>query len=89
MMSGARTQCNIALSEKLFTDMKTRFPDETEDSVSALILLGNTYSSNDNANRSSDIKRTIQNSRVKPQIGQSWTCINNRISVGDILDSKN
>nr|ACD54792.1 putative vegetative storage protein-like protein [Philodina roseola] len=80
MMSGARTQCNTSLSEKLLVKINTRFPDLPERSISALILLGNTYSSTGDSNRSLDIRKQIQRSHVKPQIGQSWTCIDNQIT---------
>lgn len=81
MMSGARTQCNIKISEKLLVDMKIRFPDFEEESISALILLGNTYSSTNDFNRSSNIRKQIQESRVKSSVGQSWTCIDNELIV--------
>lgn len=88
MMSGARTQFNTSLSEKLLVKMNKRFPDLQEDSISALILLGNTYSSTGNSNRSLDIRKQIQRSHVKPQIGQSWTCIDNQITVKKMIDRK-
>ena len=88
MMSGARTQRNTALSEKLLARMSKLFPDLQEDSISALILLGNTYSSAGDSNRSSDIRKQIQESRVRPQIGQSWTCIDNQLTVREMFDLK-
>ena len=88
MMSGARTQCNTALSEKILAKVNTQFPDLPEYSISALILLGNTYSSTGDLNRSLDIRKQIQRSHVKPQIGQSWTCIDNQITVSQIIDPK-
>ena len=81
MISGARTQCNTNISEKLLVDMKIRFPDFEEESISALILLGNTYSSTNDFNRSSNIRKQIQESRVKSSVGQSWTCIDNELIV--------
>ena len=86
MMSGARTQCNIALSEKLLNKINERFPDLQEHSISALILLGNTYSSTGDPNRSLEIRKQIQRSHVKPQIAHSWTCIDNQITVSQITD---
>ena len=88
MMSGARTQCNTALSEKLLARMNKLFPDLQEDSISALILLGNTYSSTGDSNRSSDIRKQIQESHVRPQTGQSWTCIDNQLTVREVFDLK-
>ena len=88
MMSGARTQCNTALSEKLLARMNKLFPNLQEDSISALILLGNTYASTGDSNRSSDIRKQIQESRVRPQTGQSWTCIDSQLTVSETFDLK-
>lgn len=87
-MSGARTQCNTALSEKLLIKMNIRFPDLQDHSISTLIVLGNTYSPTGDPNRSLEIRQQIQRSHVKPQIGQSWTCIDNQIMVRQIIDPK-
>ena len=74
ILSGARNYRQAELSQRLYDRMKHLFPDKKSHLISASILLGNTYSSIGEFDRSEQIRvdriKTLGN-KIKP--GVTWT----------------
>ena len=88
MMSGARTQRNTSLSETLLNRVTKQFPDRQDYRPTASKLLVNTYSSTDGNDRSSELKRQIEESPMEAETGRSWTYVNDELVVSDRSNRK-
>lgn len=82
LLSGARNEKNIRLSQNIFDRMKKLFPDSTNPLISAAILLANTYTSSGEVEKASDIRKQLEKSGLKKKVGLTWTSINGKIFVG-------
>lgn len=81
LLSGARNEKNIYLSEQIFHRMKKLFPDLTDSIAPASVLLANVYESTDDTEKASDIQDQLIKSGVKKKIGLSWTVMNGQVHV--------
>jgi len=81
LLSGARNEKNIHLSQQIFDRMKKLFPDLTNLLVSAAVLLSNVYGSSGEIEKASDIKMQLIKSGLKKKIGLSWTSVNGKLFV--------
>jgi hypothetical protein len=78
LLSGARNEKNVHLSQQIFDRMKKLFPDLTNPLVSAAVLLSNVYGSSGKIEKASDIKMQLIKSGLKKKIGLSWTSVNGK-----------
>ena len=81
ILSGTRTRHDVYLSQKIFDRMKQLFPQTISDMTSARVLLANTYGSNGDFSRSSNIRTEMDELGLKKETGISKTVINGRIQV--------
>ena len=82
MLSAARSFHQVDLSEKLFTKMKTLFPENKIKLIPASILLSNTYSSvGDYRSARQERSNRIKQFGNNVTIGLSWTEVNDKIVV--------
>jgi hypothetical protein len=81
LLSGARNEENLHLSEKIYNRMKTLFPERTDPLISAAILLANGYASSDENETANNIRRQLHTSGLTKKIGLAWTVVNGRVYV--------
>jgi hypothetical protein len=81
LLSGARNEKNIHLSEKLYDSMKKLFPQMSSPLKSAAVLLANVYASSGEIEKASDIRIQLHKSGGKKKIGLTWTTVNGQIYV--------
>ncbi len=81
ILSAARNQHNICLSQKIFDRIKQFFPQIKPGLASARVLLANTYASKGDFSRASTIRKEIVELGLKKQIGISKTVVNGQIQV--------
>ena len=81
LLSGARNEKNIHVSENVYKRMKKLFPQQKNPLTSAAILLANVYASSGEIEKASDIRLQLHKSGNKKKIGLSWTAINGQIYV--------
>jgi hypothetical protein len=81
ILSAARNQGDICLSEKIFDRIKQFFPEIKPYLASAGVLLANTYASKGDFSRASNIRKEIFESGLKKKIGISKTVVNGQIQV--------
>ncbi|CAF3834221.1 unnamed protein product [Rotaria magnacalcarata] len=74
LLSGARNNRNMTLSEKIYNRMKTLFPDQKQGLLSGSILLSNVYSSLGKYEQAKNLRyHEKKELGVKVKIGLSWT----------------
>jgi hypothetical protein len=81
LLSGARNEKNIHLSEKVYDRMKKLFPESTNSMISAVVLLANAYASSGESEKSSNIRTQLHQSGAKKKLDLSWTAINGQLFV--------
>jgi hypothetical protein len=81
ILSAARNQHDIFLSQKIFDHMKQLFPQLKSSLASAHVLLANTYASNGDFSRASDIRIESDKLGLKKKMGISKTVLNGQIHV--------
>ncbi|CAF1333189.1 unnamed protein product [Rotaria sp. Silwood1] len=80
LLSGARNHGNIQLSEKVYSRIKSLFPDEKKFLISGAILLSNVYSSRGEFELGRDNQhRQINKLKHKVKVGLSWTEVNGEL----------
>ncbi len=80
ILSAARNQHDICLSQKIFDRIK-QFPEIKPELASAGVLLANTYASNGDFSRSSNIRMEMVESGLKKKMGISKTVVKEQIHV--------
>ena len=88
MLSGTRNRHNIDLSEKIFDRMTELFTGMKQSFASARVLLANTYGSNGDFSRSSNIRKEMDELGLKKQMGISKTVINGEIRVSFTMKTR-
>ncbi len=88
ILSAARNQHDTCLSQKIFDRIKQVFPRIKSDLTPARVLLANTYASNGDFSRASDIRMEIVKSGLKKQIGISKTVVNGQIQVSFTIKNR-
>ncbi|CAF4110049.1 unnamed protein product, partial [Rotaria sp. Silwood2] len=80
MLSGARNHRQVILSQKFYDRMKYLFSDKKSDTISASILLSNTYASLGDNQQAQEIRENrIKEFGNKVKAGLSWsTCAHDR-----------
>ncbi len=81
ILSAARNQHNICLSQKIFDRIKQFFPQIKPGLASARVLLANTYASNGDFLRAINIRMEIVALGLKKKISISKTVVNGQIQV--------
>jgi TRAP-type mannitol/chloroaromatic compound transport system permease large subunit len=81
ILSAARNQHDICLTQEIFDRIKQLFPQIKPRLASARVLLANTYASNGDFLKSSNIRMEMVESGLKKKIGISKTVINGQIHV--------
>ncbi len=81
LLSGARNKNNYYLAENIYNRMKKLFPDSSDQSTAASILLANIYASTGDIEKAGDIRNQLGKSGAKKKIGLSWTVVNGKIYV--------
>jgi hypothetical protein len=81
LLSGARNEKNIHLSQQIFDRMKKLFPELTHPLIAAAILLHNSYASSGKIEKASDIKLQLIKSGLKKKMALSWTSVNGKLFV--------
>jgi hypothetical protein len=81
LLSGARNEKNLHLSNSVYNRMKKLFPHHTSPLTSAAVLLANVYASSGDSETASDIRIQLQRSGAKKKIGLTWTVVNGQIDV--------
>ncbi len=89
ILSAARNQHNICLSQKIFDRIKQFFPQIKPGLASARILLANTYASNGDFSRASNIRMEIVELGLKKKISISKTVVNGQIQVSFTMKKEN
>lgn len=89
MLSGARNCRDSALSQKLYNQMKSLFPNKKENLIAASILLCNTYSSLGEYEQATHIRSDrIKQYGNKVRVGLTWTEANGELVVKYLLNMK-
>ncbi len=88
ILSAARNQHDIYLSQKIFDRIKQLFPEIKPALTSARVLLANTYASNGEFSRASNIRMEIEKLGLKKRIGISKTVVNGQIQVNVTMKKK-
>ncbi len=81
ILSGARNQHDMYLSQKIFDRIKQLFPQIKPGLASAGVLLANTYASNGDFSRSSNIRMEMVESGLKKKMGISKTVVKEQTHV--------
>ena len=81
LLSGARNEKNIHLSQSVYNRMKKLFPEMKDPLMAAAILLANVYASSGELDKASDIRIQMHKSGVKKQVGLTWTRVNGELYV--------
>ena len=82
MLSAARTCRDAVYSRKLYERMRSLFPDQRSELISASILVSNTYLSVDHEQEAQDIRSDrIKRLGNKVRAGISWTEVNGEVVV--------
>ena len=81
LLSGARNVNDSCLSENIYSQMKTLFPQTSVPLVAASVLLANVYASSGQINKASDIRIQLQKSGAKKKVGLTWTVTNGKVYV--------
>jgi len=88
ILSAARNQHDICLSQKIFDHIKQFFPQIKPGLASARVLLANTYASNGDFSRASNIRIQIEKLALKKKIGISKTVVNGQIQVSFTMKNR-
>ena len=81
LLSGARNEKNIHLSEKVYERMKKLFSGSTNSLISAAVLLANIYESTGYTDHAADVRIELNRFDSKKKTGLSWTVIDGQIYV--------
>ena len=82
LLSGARNHRQSVLSKHLYDRMRSLFPHQNSDLISASILLSNTYASVGDYQQSRDVRlHRLKHFGKKTKPGVSWTEVNGKIFV--------
>jgi hypothetical protein len=82
MLSGARTQRETALSQRLYDRMRALFPNQKPDLIAASVLLSNTYSSVGDEQKSQEVRiDRLKQFGSRMRLGLSWTEVNGELVV--------
>ena len=81
LLSGARNEKNIYLSQNVYDRMKKLFPEMKDPLMSAAVLVANTYASFGEFHKASDIRIQMIKSGVKKKVGLTWTRVDGLIYV--------
>jgi hypothetical protein len=82
MLSGARTQRDAALSQRLYNRMQTLFPNQKPNLIAASVLLSNTYSSVGDEQKSQEVRiDRLKHLGSNMRLGLSWTEVNGELVV--------
>ena len=81
LLSGARNENNIRISQIINDRIKKLFPQQTDCLTSAAILLANVYGSSGEIEKASDIRIQLHQSGAKKKVGLTWTVVNGQIYV--------
>ncbi|CAF5205916.1 unnamed protein product, partial [Rotaria magnacalcarata] len=80
LLSGARTNRNSNLSEQIYKQMKTLFPNAKESLAAGVVLLSNIYSSLGKHEEAKTFRSNqIEELGVKVKVGLSWTEVKGHI----------
>lgn len=81
LLSGARNEKNIHLSQNAYDRMKKLFPQMKDPLMSAAVLLANTYASFGELHKASDIRIEMHKTGVRKKVGLTWTRVNGVLDV--------
>jgi len=81
MLSGARNDKNIYLSQKIFDRIRLLFFNDENSLSSATVLLANTYGLIGDFNRTSELRMKMSQSKMKKKPGRSSTIVNGKLVV--------
>ena len=81
LLSGARNEKNIYVSQSVYDRMKKLFPEMKDPLISAAVLLANVYGSSGEMDKASDIRIQMHKSGVKKRVGLTWTAPNGELFV--------
>ena len=81
LLSGARNEKNLQLSNTVYNRMKKLFPQHTNPLTSAAVLLANVSASSGETEKASDIRIQLHKSGAKKKTGLTWTAIDGQIDV--------
>ncbi|CAF1464338.1 unnamed protein product [Rotaria sordida] len=79
LLSGARNNRNIHLSQTIFDRIKKLFPELTNSLTSATVLLANVYASSGDIEKALDIRIQLTQTGAKKKAGLSWTIVNEQL----------
>ncbi|CAF4025664.1 unnamed protein product, partial [Rotaria sp. Silwood1] len=79
LLSGARNEKNINLSQQVYDRMKKLFPESTSPLTSAAVLLANVYASSGEIEKASNIRTQLAQSNTKKKVGLTHTVVNEQI----------
>ncbi len=81
MLSGARNEKNIYLSQKIFDRIRLLFFSDKSSLSSATVLLANTYGLSRDFARTSELRMKMSQSKMEKVPGRSSTIVNGKIVV--------
>jgi TRAP-type mannitol/chloroaromatic compound transport system permease large subunit len=85
---GSQSVTDICLSQKIFDRIKQFFPQIKPGLASAQVLLANTYASNGDFSRASNIRIQIEKLGLKKKMGISKTVVNGQIQVSFTMKNR-
>lgn len=83
LLSGARNEKNVHLSEIVYNRMKKLFPNEPNAMLPAAVLLANVCESSGENDKASNIRIDLHELSLKhkKKVGLSWTSVNGQVYV--------
>ena len=83
LLSGARNEQKVSLSQKIVDRMRKLFPEMKAGLTAAIVLLANTYASTGQFHQASTVRMEIANPGWKKQVGLTTTVVNGQLTVSD------
>ncbi len=88
ILSGARNEKNVFLSQKVFDRIQLLFPDANISQASPYVLLANTYGAQGDLPKAADVRTKMNKIGVKKVTGLSWTVVDEEIVVSNMKIKK-